>query len=255
MHVLETVPNNAVALERLVSHITEPRWREIFLLTTAMLRSADSLVHLMKQQIDALVAQDPYLQEFLTWANQKSLLVPQPTLAATRAFYLGLTQTPHLALACILDQGIFLDTLLDNLVLECAIDSSSDFVHAHSCADALGNALTIVIDVELHQSLQQIKDQLPDPDRDRAAFQAWYQVNHPAWNERLNIAIALHHNLESNWHFSPEQEEILHLYYDANKLLLDCLNSNCEVTATVRQEIEAALLLPGKEIEKREWDR
>jgi predicted NACHT family NTPase len=93
-----------------------------------MLRSADFLVQLMKQQIDALVAQDPYLQEFLTWASQKSLVTPQPTLAATRAFYLGLTQTPHLAphfaLACTLDRGIFLDALLDNLVLECAISSS-----------------------------------------------------------------------------------------------------------------------------------
>lgn len=245
-------------LERLVSHITEPRWREIFLLTTAMLRSADSLLQLMKQQIDALVAQDPYLQKFLTWASQKSLLRLQPSLAATRAFYLGLTQTPHLAphfaLACILDQDIFLDTLLDNLVLECAIDSSSDFVHAHSCADALSNALTIVLDVGLQQSLQQLKDRLPDPDRDRAAFQSWYQVNHLAWNEQLKTAIALHRNLKSNWHFSPEQEETLQRYYDANKLLLDCLNSNCKVTATVRQEIEAALLLPGKEIEKREWD-
>ncbi|MBW4535122.1 MAG: NACHT domain-containing NTPase [Pleurocapsa minor HA4230-MV1] len=247
------------ALERLVSHITEPRWREIFLLTTAMLRSADSLVHLMKQEIDALVAQDPYLQKFLTWANQKSLLRPQPSLVATRAFYLGLTQTPHLAphfaLACTLDQGIFLDTLLDNLVLECAMDSSCDFVHAHSCADALSNALTIVLDVGLQQSLQQLKDRLPDPNRDRAAFQSWYQVNYLAWNEQLKTAIALHRNLESNWHFSPEQEEILQRYYDANKLLLDCLNSNCEVTATVRQEIEAALLLPGKEIENREWEQ
>jgi hypothetical protein len=139
-------------------------------------------------------------------------------------------------------------------VLECAIDSSSDFVHAHSCADALSNALTIVLDVGLQQSLQQLKDQLPDPDRDRAAFQSWYQINYLAWNEQLKTAIALHRNIESNWHFSPEQEETLQRYYDANKLLLDCLNSNCEVTATVRQEIEAALLLPGKEIEQREWD-
>ncbi|MEO6862961.1 MAG: NACHT domain-containing NTPase, partial [Microcoleus sp.] len=53
------------ALSGLVSHITDPHWREVFLLTTAMLRSADSLVQLMKQQIDVLVAQDPYLQEFL----------------------------------------------------------------------------------------------------------------------------------------------------------------------------------------------
>ncbi|MFQ4146054.1 NACHT C-terminal helical domain 2-containing protein [Chlorogloeopsis sp. ULAP02] len=42
-------------------------------------------------------------------------------------------------------------------------------------------------------------------------------------------------------------------YYDANQLLLDCLNSNCEVTAAIRQKIEATLLLPQKELEDREW--
>ena len=246
------------ALESLVSHITEPRWREIFLLTTAMLRSADSLVHLMKQQIDALVSQDPYLQEFLTWASQKSLATPQPTLAATRAFYLGLTQTPylapHFALACTLDQGIFLDTLLDNLVLECAIGSSPDFAHVHALGDALSNALNIVVDVGLQQSLQQLKEQLPDPERNRARLQSWWQTNHLAWTERLRTAISLHRNIQSRWHFTPEQQEVLQRYYDANQLLIDCLNSNCEVTVAVRKEIKAALLLPQKELEEREWE-
>ena len=243
------------ALERLVSHITEPRWREIFLLTAAMLRSADSLVQLMKQQIDALVAQDPYLQEFLTRASQKSLVLPQPSMAATRAFYLALTQTPHLAphfaLTCTLDQGMFLDAALDNLVLECAIDSSSDFAHAH----ALSNALAIVLDVGLHQSLQQLKDQLPDPKQDRERFQAWRSTHHLAWVERLRAAIALHRNIQHHWHFSPQQQQTLQRYYDANRLLIDCLNSNCEVTVAVRQEIEAALLLPQKELEEREWQK
>ena len=112
-----------------------------------------------------------------------------------------------------------------------------------------------MIDVSLHQSLQHLEDQLPDPDFNRAVFQSWYQTNHLAWNERLKNAIALHRNIQSDWHFSPEQQEILQRYYDANKLLLDCLNSNCEITAGVRQEIEAALLLPLKELENREWDK
>ncbi|UBF24405.1 NACHT domain-containing NTPase [Kovacikia minuta CCNUW1] len=133
------------ALEQLVSHVTEPRWREIFLLTVAMLRSADSLVQMMKQEIDAIVAQDPYLQKFLTWAAPQSR-AESPYLTATQ-----------------------------------------------------------------------------------------------------------HHSTQSDWDFSPEQQEILQRYYDANQLLLDCLNSNSEVTAAVRQEIEAALLLSQKELEEREW--
>ncbi|MEG4508207.1 hypothetical protein QUA81_32055 [Microcoleus sp. F6_B4] len=34
---------------------------------------------------------------------------------------------------------------------------------------------------------------------------------------------------------------------------IDCLNSNCEVTTVIRQEIEATPLLPQKELPDREW--
>ncbi|MEH2330923.1 NACHT domain-containing protein [Nostoc sp.] len=243
-------------LERLVTHITEPRWREIFLLTVAMLRSADFLVQLMKQQVDALVAQDPHLQKFLTWANQKSLAAP-PQPAAIRAFYLALARTPHLtphfALACILDQSIFLDVALDNLVMECTIDCKSNFADVHACDDALSNALAIVRDAGLHQALQQLKDLLPDPKQTRERFQTWWQKSYPAWMEQLKTMLAKHRNIQHQWHFSPEQLQVLQQYYDANQLLIDCLNSNCELTDVVRQEIEASLLLPIKELSKREW--
>jgi predicted NACHT family NTPase len=123
------------SLEQLVTHITEPRWREIFLLTVAMLRSADTLVQLMKQQVDAIVADDPHLQKFL----KAAILEPS--------------------------------------------------------------------------------------------------------------------NVQSEWHFNPEQQARLQQYDDAKQLLLDCLNRNCKVTAAVRQEVAAALLLPQQELEEREWGR
>ena len=138
------------SLEQLVTHMSEPRWREIFLLTAAMLRSADSLVQLMKQKIDAIVAEDADLQQFLTWASYKSLSIsPQP--AATRVVYFAIVNQPllipHLMLALTLNQW-----MLPGIVLN----------------------------------------------------------------------------------FSSEQQEIWQRYYDANQLLLDCLNSNCEVTVDVR---------------------
>ena len=71
---------------------------------------------------------------------------------------------------------------------------------------------------------------------------------------QLQKAIASHRNISNKWEFSPPQQQILQRYYDANQLLLDCLNSNCEVTTSIREEIEATLLLPQKELEKREWD-
>ena len=113
------------ALEELINHVLEPRWREIFLLTAVMLRKADLLVILMKQQIDDLVLGDRYLQEFLILSHQSSLTF----------------------------------------------------------------------------SLQSV-----------------------------------------NWNFTAEQREVLENYHEVNQLLRDCLNSNSEITITVREKIENELL-------------
>ncbi|MBD2080742.1 NACHT domain-containing NTPase [Leptolyngbya sp. FACHB-17] len=246
------------ALGGLVSHITDPHWREVFLLTAAMLRSADSLVQLMKQQIDALVAQDPYLQDFLVWVSQKSQTIPiEPKVATTRAFYLALAQAPHtseqFALASTLDQGIFLDAALENLLLEFATDQSQDFAYINACSEALNNILVMVLDAGFYKSLQQLRDQLPAPSQNRERLQDWWQTNYPAWVGQLRSTIARYRNIQHPWQFSPEQQQVLQRYYDANQLLIDCLNSNCEVTTAIRQEIEATLLLPQKELEDREW--
>ena len=246
------------ALEGLVGHITDPHWREVFLLTTAMLRSADSLVQLMKQQIDGLVAQDPYLQEFLVWSSQKSQMIPtERNAATTRAFYLALAQSPHtaahFALASTLDQGMFLDAALEDLLIECAIDQSQDFACINACSSALSNILVIVLDAGFYKSLQQLKDRMPSASQSQAPLNDWWQTNYAAWVKELRNTIANYRNIQHSWQFNPEQQQVLQRYYDANQLLVDCLNSNCEVTAAIRQEIEATLLLPQQELEDREW--
>ncbi len=246
------------ALEGLVSHITDPHWREVFLLTVAMLRSADSLVQMMKQEIDALVAQDPYLQEFLMWASQKSQQIPDETKVATRrAFYLALAKSPNtasqFALASTLDQGMLLDAALENLLREFSNNHSQDFAYVNVCSEALNNILVMVLDAGLYKSLQQLKDQLPTPSQGWERLQAWWQQNYPAWVERIRGEITHYRNIHHPWKFTPEQQQALQCYYDANQLLIDCLNSNCEVTSAIRQEIEATLLLPQKDLEDREW--
>ncbi len=246
------------ALGDLVSHITDPHWREVFLLTAAMLRSADALVQLMKQQIDGLVARDPYLQDFLMWASQKSQTIPpEPKLATTRAFYQALAQTPHMvahfALASTLDQGMFLDGALDNLLRELTVDHSQEVADVNACREALNHILGMVLDAGFYKSLQQLQDQLPLPSQNQERLQAWWQINYSTWVEQLREAITRFRNIQYAWQFSPAQQQVLDRYYDANQLLIDCLNSNSDITAAIRQDIEATLLLPQKELEEREW--
>lgn len=88
---------NDPALQGLLWHIFDKRWREVFLLVAEMLPSADILLLFMKHTIDMWASQHRPLQELLTWANQKACEVSTPYKEATiRAFYLCLAMGIHI---------------------------------------------------------------------------------------------------------------------------------------------------------------
>lgn len=60
------------ALQELVSHIFDKRWREIFLLSVAMSSNADKLLLLMKNKIDCLFANSDKLCSFLISLEKKA---------------------------------------------------------------------------------------------------------------------------------------------------------------------------------------
>ncbi len=253
------------ALEKLVSHITQKRWREVFLLVSGMLPNADEYLGLMKQQIDAIAAKDEKLQQFLTWLYQKSSSVSAPYKAvAIRTFYLvgelafAVTRNIYgLDLVFIRSNALYLDHSLTcaiscaravNLALNPNLEIENAIDHAHALAIALEHALEYTTELELKRSLQQLKDQLPDLDKNKAEFEQWWNANGQTWTEALTVAIIEHCNIGHDWQFSEQQKELLHQYYDANQLLVDCLNSGCNVSASVRVEIEETLLLPISDI-------
>ncbi len=84
------IVNNPEKLTQLVEQISEPRWREVFLLTAEMLPSADKLLELIREKIQALVSGEQKLQQFLEWVGQKSQTYAL-SQAAVRAFFLTLT--------------------------------------------------------------------------------------------------------------------------------------------------------------------
>lgn len=74
-------------LTQLVSHVTEPRWREVFLLVAGMLENADALVRFIQQYSNRLMTADEKLLQLLVWLDRKALSVQAPYKpAAIRAF-------------------------------------------------------------------------------------------------------------------------------------------------------------------------
>jgi predicted NACHT family NTPase len=220
------------ALQSLVSHISDKRWREVFLLTAGMLQPADYLLQLMKQQVDALVADEKF-QPLLGWVGEKSLSVEAPyTPAVVRIFYLALAVDFTVDLNFSRDKAFSLDldralTRAFERAVACNFDNAFDsaFERAITRADKLAP--------ELERSLQQLKAQLPGQ-----------KATGQAWTEQFKTVMIEHRNIGHDWQFSKQQQKALKQYHDANKLLVDCLNSDCYVTLDVREQIEKTLLLP-----------
>ena len=79
----------------------------------------------------------------------------------------------------------------------------------------------------------------------------WWAINGEAWVEQVKSVITESRNFGQNWHFTESQKEKLQQYYDANKLLIACLNSDCYVSRELRREIEETLLRQPKRLIKK----
>ncbi|MEL6441155.1 MAG: NACHT domain-containing NTPase [Cyanobacteria bacterium J06621_8] len=256
------------ALTNLASHVTEKRWREVFLLTAAMLEPADRLLILMKQQIDQLIASDKDLQQLLIRVKDKSNSVEADyKIVAIRAFYLHIYATlkfspdfdhflclhlsldfnlsrslsrfrsPSLNLSRSLDLDLFRD-----LSLNLYFNRSSDLFRDLSCS--LSCTVARCKDQEFKPILEKLQQQLPARDQDREHWEQWWESYGAAWREELRQAMIKYRNIGHQWSFSQEQIDLLNQYLAANQLLVDCLNSQCYVSREVRAEIENTLLLP-----------
>ena len=109
---------------------------------------------------------------------------------------------------------------------------------------ALDLALDPSLDRDLQWSLKQLEAQLPDPEVGREKFKQWWKAKGEAWTKKLRDVMISYRNIGYNWQFNEQQQEALRQYYDASRLLVDCLNSDCYVSRWVRQEIEETLFLP-----------
>jgi hypothetical protein len=149
-------------------------------------------------------------------------------------------------------QIVIFDTLLDNLLLQLTISfsCSCNIAQAHACIDTLSNAISTVFEIGLSKPLQQFKEQLPNSEDSVRYESFWCEFEYLSWIEELKTAVCIYRN--THFYSHSNNQEILKLYYDANKLLIDCLEHNFELTIELQQEIETALLLAEKKLPKKQ---
>jgi predicted NACHT family NTPase len=253
----------------LCQRVADKRWREVTLLTMGMVPNADALLRLMKQQIDGLVAGGEKLQRFLAWVDEKARLVnpyhkpdARRKSAAIRAFYfaldLFLNRPLDHARAFAFDLNLNFPHSLDR-TLPPDINIDWDFARAlartreidFTTDPALNLALfrALVLDLdniwrsnsELQQQIEDLRGQLPLFSASWQIKEQWWRANGEAWGEQLYSVMIEHRNFGHDWQFSESQKQQLQQYHTANQLLVACLNSDCYVSRSVRQEIEDTL--------------
>ena len=249
------------ALQRLSTHIREPQWREVFLLTAGLLRTAEPLLKFMKQQIDSLAEINCQLQQFLAGINQKCHCLQTPYKpAAVRAFYFTLFLDRDLGLAVALDQNLARD-LTPELALDLELARAFSLVQSLTQNPDIQQilALGFALDLEnllekksdfegkqnralFSQSFQQLKEQLPDLGKGRDYSLQWWKTQGQIWAEKFRSMLVEYRQIGHDWQLTNLQLEGLKQYYQANQLLVDCLNSECRYDSAMRIDIETNLL-------------
>ena len=237
----------------LAGKITDRRWHDILRLAVGMMRSADELLQLIKDQCDRLLVDDPQLQNLLTWVQQKAESSQIPDhLQSVRAFYITLgraiAQSNPLNLANVMARILVLDLdLCQNRNLN--VDLAFDLARALETKD--GEDLGLDLELDLSLALEYAQE-MPNPElanalteliaacpEDDDSDQQWQD-----WANNLRQQAIAYRNVGLSWNLTPPQIEHLRQYCEANRLLVECLESDCYVHQSVRQAIEQSLLLP-----------
>jgi predicted NACHT family NTPase len=255
-----TKTENLKSLEMLANHIAEPRWREVILLTAEMLPSADSLLKLIKQKIDGLLSKDDSLQKFLRWVGDKSKLAKAPYgKAEIRFFYFDLIlnlstnyddhddifKIDHFRIRnALYAPDLSFDQDLCTLYAFASNGLSAFFGF---CAGTIYRDFMRILNQvgdnypELKLELESLHTQLANPAYEWELQKQWWQENWQTWFGQLRSVMIKHRNIGHNWQFSSAQTKLLHRYYEASLLLVECLEKSC---SSVREEIEETLCLP-----------
>ena len=281
--------SNQKDFQQLASHITQKRWREIFLLTDGILRNSDLLWWQIKQYIDAMIASDTNLQDFLVWVNEKTCSVGalhlvqnpykansvrsvyfahhlsldidlavtlDPVLAPTRELALNFQRKPVLDdardinIARQVERDVALDIVLYHALYHENLNASLDIALARAIDRSVDVALDINQAHKLNKCLQTLQNKLPNKGRKTSNFNQWWESYGQDWTEQLRTVMIKYRNIGKDWQFCDEQKKLLKQYYYANQLLVDCLENAYKVSPNEKDKIKETLLLPMIESKK-----
>lgn len=249
-------------LQLVFEQVRNKQWNEVFLLAVNMSSRADGLVKLMKLKTDEMLLAQPHLVRFLVWLNHKALQIYQVLqesvkrpLYFVRAFYFIYSFSREDVISPLnsmpthpeMDLDRSLITVLNTLVRASHLPVSSPELPK----------LLKKLEVEL-QAVNRIV-QLTTFSGKEAFQRGWQPILealqqllqrdiHESWLadlqgfvQQLRSHLITHRDIGHDWNFDESEITTLKEYYNANQLLLDCLNSDCYVSRQLQKQIKDML--------------
>ncbi|MDT4952364.1 MAG: hypothetical protein QOJ02_502 [Acidobacteriota bacterium] len=179
-------------------HCVDGRWREVFLLTTSLLPDASRFMKTFRRVVDELFDGDEKLRALLAWADKKSASIQSdPWLVRLYYLYIELyypsRRNPARALARALAFALDLDRDLS---------SASD--------------LALARDLRLNELAEELAAlSLPT---DRGITAEWQE-----FADKLQALMIKHRDIGHEWNLTDTEEARLADYFNATRLLQDCL--------------------------------
>jgi hypothetical protein len=229
----------------------------------------------MKEKIDEIIPKDRKLQHFFKWLKQKSLSVKNQDqvpfrLSAIRSLYFDrevdrFSNSMRARVSSLFKCAYALEPTAyfgSNNALD--IDSAVYFFVVFARQPKFLRSCTldpaIELEPELKQELEKLKDEIPEIPNDEILneeisedeengkksqkFNNWFKTDFLNWLKQITRITIKYRNIGHNWEFNEEDKTRLRHYYDANKLLVDCLNSSRNLSPTIKAHIEETFLLP-----------
>ena len=182
----------------------------------------------------------------------KTLQTPYAEVAV-RAFYLGLDYLRDLNLASALDRELSgnlaaelaLDVaLMRILTLSLSIIARPDWEKILDLGFALDIERRFPMTEGLGRSLQNLKQQLPNPTEGIENLLDWWQTKGQEWGEQFRGFLIEYRYIGQDWRLTNQQKALLNQYYSANLFLVECLG---QVSPIKRREIASNLLMAESE--------
>ena len=247
--------------DELIPKLKDEKWREVFLLTSELLLgNACTLVKLMQKEFKTIVSSSGNIKSFLDRVHKQvdKLELSWCKSAAVRAFCFDLDfeidESRSVALtldrsANLLVCASFLARVLDDIEISEAIKITQEYKDAILKATTSDAVMKIGIQIALDSNRIEsvdvqkfLKEILPTYDPRKDGMKGLKRLA----DQARSIA-KKRRSLSEEWglsfqDFSPEEKQMLKRYYQAMRLLVECM-CNCMMTPGERKDIEDNLFL------------